>query len=266
MITHGRVPRMLTSGAFRGAVQLGAQHDVGLRPPVPLGLGSRGALLADVGPDCTPVAASPLQVTLIEFGLMRLVKTTLEAARRCVDVEMDAVAAASKEPKVRAGFDVISGKLISAERIRELGPTEFIVCLMPNSDTKAAFSLVRKHFVIPNEKKDSTLAGVAAQMKVDGGVNVRVAGKSVSIAAVNRYAAEVSGPMSDREREETSAKAGKMPAELILHELGHAMGAVHGKGLMSSPLVQAMDQPVQHFSLKSRREILKTLEVLVKKK
>ncbi len=220
-------------------------------------------MLAAAGGVVVP-AASPFQVHIVKYGMMRISETMLKAMCNTVESELNSVAKTSKKASVQKGFKInlvlpATSGVYSASK-----PTEFIVYLVDNARPDVALKLAKRHLSIQDEKR--MLAEIAAKVKAEGGANISVGGKSVSVVGVQQYAGMDRGPMSEKERAERAVKAGNKLAELVLHELGHAMEAVHGDGLMKPVLVHGLDDPALHFSATSRREILRSLEKRVKTK
>jgi hypothetical protein len=120
--------------------------------------------------------------------------------------------------------------------------------------------------VSKSQEKD-VLEKVAAPLKVEGGANIKLGDSNVSFVAVNVYDDMLRGPtLDDDETDRTESYAGEKLGELILHELGHGMDANHDHGIMEAhpDLSVNPDAPsaVQHFTKRSKTEILKTLERL----
>jgi hypothetical protein len=140
--------------------------------------------------------------------------------------------------------------------------------VIPRRDTPATLALIRKYVPVAKGDEKAMMEKVNAPLNAEGGVNVKLGVRNVSFVVADVYSGMLGGPMDNDEASRAADYAGEKLGELILHELGHGMGAKHGPGLMTAKadLSVNFDAPsaVQHFSPASRVEILKTLEQLAK--
>lgn len=204
------------------------------------------------------------RVTVVELGMNRLSEVAREAARKAIDKELDRVAATSKKEKVKPGFDVKRAKSLSADEAKAFGSTDFVVYLIPSRDVDLVMKRVKMHLDIPASHEEKVLAAVTKQLSSEGGANVEFKGKSVSFVATDLFDAEmgrVPGETDD-ERTDREARVGQQMAELMLHELGHGMGAGHDKAIMAEGVAMEFgeDAAPEQFTDKSRKQIVKNLE------
>ncbi len=208
--------------------------------------------------------APAFHVAIIEIGGNRLHQLAREAARMTVERELNTIAQGSKDKGVRAGFEASYRSRFTDQELQSLGPRDFPLYVLARRDAGSVDSLVRQHYPkMKDEARKKVVEAIVNQLSLEGGANVAWEGRSVSFVAADQFEGGMAvGPMSDEERDRTRKHVGKHLAELMLHELGHGMGAGHGEGLMSTPLEQStdLDEPAKHFSDKSRRQILSTLE------
>jgi hypothetical protein len=96
--------------------------------------------------------AESLKVYIIEDGMNRLKDKTRTAAQKAVEAELKLLTDASKNKKVKAGFQVSWGK--TRTEVKSPGPTDFVVYLVPGRDADFALELAKKHVRIEKEHDD----------------------------------------------------------------------------------------------------------------
>jgi hypothetical protein len=204
------------------------------------------------------------RVTIVELGMSRLSEKAREAARKTIDAELDRVAATSKKDKVKPGFDVKRTKSLGADEAKAFGSTDFVVYLIPSRDPDLVLKRVKMHLDIPESHEQKVLDAVTKQLASEGGANVEYKGKSVSFVATDLFDKEmgrVPGETED-ERAAREERVGQQMAELMLHELGHGMGAEHDKEIMAKSVSMDFgeDAEAEHFTEKSRKQIVGNLD------
>jgi hypothetical protein len=191
-------------------------------------------------------------------------KTLRKAAERKVASELLRVAKRAKhsKPKFSVSWHTSSGQKALAS------PTTLVVYVVRRSAGAQAFKLVQRHLAVPAKQETEIRKRLGKSMQHEGGYNFKFGSsrKSVSFAGVDGFEKllrEVGSSDTGKFVAFTHAHALKVQRDLgtqlawvILHELGHAMDASHGKGLMSpSSAVASQVGADQHFTLTSQQEI-----------
>jgi hypothetical protein len=212
-----------------------------------------------------PGVQPALQIVIVEIGLSRLNDIALRAIQQTITDELKGVTKTSKKSKVSAGFKVDPRNSLSAAEAKEFGETDFVVYLVRKSESaENLLDLAKRHLSVEKNQEKTLIDGIMAQMKKEGGATAKLGKRSVSFVAVDLLEREMAGPYDESERAERAHKVGVKLAALMLHELGHAMGAEHDKGLMSPNLDLTIDKPDDdlHFTKKSKGQIIQKLEDL----
>jgi hypothetical protein len=247
-----------------------------------VGNNATGAMLARRPAKATATTAT-FRVMIVDDGNTGLSQKTRDVAIGHVRDELAKVTAGSSNDLVKAGFDVQYRKT-APERGKDFGAkdldvTTFLVFLMRRKDAKQAVDISYRYLRLDERDREQYLANATADLGREGGHNLQTykprpghPSESVSFVGVDEPArmeqAQSFGPDS----------AGRLMAEVILHELGHAMGHVHYEddehsiahdksGIMapSMPIGSAGPYAPAGFSRKSIEVIRKRLEALAER-
>lgn len=214
-------------------------------------------------------AAASLRAIVVEEGLDRLTDRVRDQARSGIEAELKSLTASSRDPKVKGGFEVV-WRLSSMRpgESKALAPPDFVVYLMPWSDEGLVPDLLKRHVALSGRDETRAVDAIDVMLKREGGATYPGGKEHVSFVAVDTFEREaMRGPgTSDDDAARNETRVGAYLAVLILHELGHAMGASHDKtGIMREVLTITLDMPDDpYFSGKSRGQILDTLAKLLK--
>ena len=190
---------------------------------------------ADKKAEAKPAPQTTFRVLIVDDGATGLTAKTLEIAIGHVRDELAKLTSASSDALVKAGFTVEYRKT-APERgkdfgRRDLDVTTWLVFLIRKGDEKKAVDLGYQYLNLDHREREQREKSAKADMAREGGHNLQTyslrAGhpsESVSFVGTDMPAkmekTESFGP----------ASAGRLMAEVILHELGHAMGHVHYQG------------------------------------
>jgi hypothetical protein len=235
-----------------------------------------------------PPAPKPAQPTfrvwIVEDGSTGLEQKTLDVAIASVREELAKVASASGNAVVKGGFDVQYRRTAPEWHkdlgVKELDVTTWIVFLLKKNDTKQAVEHAMRYLDLDARKKADYETTAKTHFASEGGYNLQQQGsrpdkpsQSVSFATVDVAA------QWQKRKDFGPDSAGRILGEVILHELGHAMGHVHRKGedeshkdhdragIMEESLTIGSAGPYvpRRFSTESARVIRARLEWLVGK-
>ncbi len=166
--------------------------------------------------------------------------------------------------QVESGFRVSLHKSLNSDETKALGSTEFVVYLVSKNDINKAMKHTKAHLSIARNQEEKTRKDLEDQFKKEGGATVRLDKKSVQFVVVEKYEQLLpSGPSSGDTK--MQKHAGEQMAEMILHELGHGMGAEHKDGgLMKENLDIStdVDVPKKHYTEASRKKMRTRLSAL----
>lgn len=202
-------------------------------------------------------------IVIVEVSMMGLADTIREKIRNRILNELKQITAASKKPKIRLGFDVSFRKSLTSSEAKAFGTSDFIVYMVRKDNPQQALDLAKRHVAIEKKDENSVLSKLTAQLKAEGGACVISGKQKVCFVDVDLFERLSRGIFSDEDRTMMDEKMGEHLGELMLHELGHAMGQTEGKGLMGKIIIE-LNRPTNptHFTGKSKGEVRKTLEAL----
>jgi hypothetical protein len=134
---------------------------------------------------------------------------------------------------------------------------------MSGTNAPSALALIRRHIHVPVRQEAELLARIQRQLNSEGGVNVKEVGAAArSVAVVStRIATQLQSGVYG-----SSRRAGQALAEIVLHEVGHALLLRHDPafttGIMQSSAVVSESSPIQHFTTSNQAQIRSRLEAL----
>lgn len=210
------------------------------------------------------VASPPaFRVVIVEVPMRGLTDAVREKVRSRVQSELRQITSASKRPRVRSGFEVSLRRSLSGAEAKAFGKADFVVYLIRKGNPQGALDLARRHVAIEKGDEKKVAQKLAAQLKAEGGACLISGSQNVSFVDIDLFERLSLGIFSAEERALMDGKIGEHLAELVLHELGHAMGQKEGEGLMGAVEIEA-NRPTRtrHFTQKSKGEMLKNIEPL----
>ena len=225
-------------------------------------------------------ATPTFHVLIVDDGKSGLDAKTLDIAIGHVRDELKKLTSASSNDLVKAGFTVEFRQAAPQRGTdfgrRDLDVTTFIVFLMRKGDEKKAVDLGYKYLDLDHREREQREKSAKADMAREGGHNLQTyklrrghPSESVSFVGTDM-------PLKMEKTESFGpSSAGRLMAEIILHELGHAMGHVHyqddeaskdhdSSGIMaaSTPIGSSGPYAPASFSKASAEIIRKRLEWL----
>lgn len=215
-----------------------------------------------------PTSAPTFRLLIVDDGNSGLAKATLDVALATVRGEMDAVTSESSVDAVKAGFDVHYVSELKPWEPKDLGKRSFIAFLIHDQAAEHWADVAAHHVdLTPSEQKDQE-KHIKQQLAAEGGVDVEKhynRGLIQSAAFVSTAAAQA----EEKVDKAGPTSAGRLLGEVIVHELGHALGHTqheeHGIMQASRTLGSAGPYAPDHFSKASRKLIRERLEWLAAK-
>ena len=177
---------------------------------------------------------SPFKVLIVDDGSSGLDSKTLQIAIGHVRDELKKLTSASSDPLVKSGFTVEFRK-DAPERgtdfgRKDLDVTTWVVFLLRQGQEEKAVDLGYKYLQLDHREREKYLKNAKAHFASEGGYNLQMQygprKPSESVSFVD------SGMPLKLEKDASfgPASAGRLMAEVVLHELGHAMGHVKREG------------------------------------
>jgi hypothetical protein len=278
----------MTAGHQRiGARTPSARPSSAVRSQPRGGVGDVLALQRQVGNAATrrvlarkPATTATFRALIVDDGKSGLDPKTLEITIGHVRDELRKLTSASTDPLVKAGINVEFRK-DAPERgtdfgRRDLDVTTWVLFLIRKGEEKKAVDLGYKYLSLDHREREQREKSAKASMAKEGGYNLQTyslkrghPSESVSFVGTDMPLKMQKDKTFGRE------SAGRLMAEVVLHELGHAMGHVHyqdddvsidhdGSGIMAPATIIGSSGPYAptSFSKTSADIIRKRLEWL----
>jgi hypothetical protein len=265
-----------------------AEHDApSRRPTAPLAdavlalqrtagnAATRRALARDArggtkAPPKPPAAAQAFRLLIVDDGDTGLSDKSLKVALDVVRAELRRVTAQSDDPLVKAGFDVQHTKQAPPVS-RDTGRSSFIIFLTASTDATHAVGLAAPHVDLDADERKQQEKSFARKVASEGGTYIdRIDGRGRSFGA-GLVSTRMAATMQDTKGAGPES-AGNLVGEVVLHELGHALGhnTLHGNpdhdkgGIMTATRVldSSLRYRATHFSQASVKIILARLKAL----
>ena len=243
----------------------------------------RSLLRREQKDDATPApGAQPpapvFRLILADDGKTGLGDAVVDAAVDHVKAELARIMGPSGEALVKAGFTFEHARSAPERNddfTHELGRRTFLIFLTRTKDAKHAVELVWKYMPLTVDERKEYEGHFKSHLASEGGVDLQRAdgGKRRTSQSVGFVGSD--GPLHELKKPNGSqASAAAMLADLILHELGHALG--HTKalgpmdhdetGIMTASLVSGAEAyELRRFSSGSAQVIRGRLEELAKR-
>jgi hypothetical protein len=221
-------------------------------------------------------AAPAFRLILADDGRTGVDAAVLDAAMKHVTAELARITGPSGEALVKAGFTVEhvgSAPERSDDFARDLGRKTFLIFLTRTKDAKHAVELVWKYIPLSADERKQYEGHFKSHVASEGGADmqrVESRRRSQSVGFVG-----TDGPLHERDKPNGSqASAAAMLADLILHELGHALGHNtalgpmdhDATGIMTASLVSGAEAyELRRYSSASAQVIRGRLEELAKR-
>jgi hypothetical protein len=218
-------------------------------PNVPAGCGS--------GP-CTLTAPAQQAIYVVKASITKMDDSIIDSACNLTKTELDSVFTDEKKRITTRIFTVKRGTSGGQ------GSGDYTLFLLRKSDTDSVLPKLNKY--LPDAAAGSVAKAsdsVVSQLNKEGGAAIQ--GGNVCFVALDLYEADsssvptVPGDEGDDE-DDTKVRTGIYLAGMMLHELGHCMGASHDTGIMAEKEVMTttgVPKPLR-YSPTSRKQIQAT--------
>jgi hypothetical protein len=220
------------------------------------------------GPEAS-LALAALARRTATFRVILVMFSPLDGAALTSSVkgDLDAVASASADDKVKAGFEVVTRKALSADEVHALDARDLVLYVVDSSITESRLQVILRRHGIAEKVVAATAKTVMGQLASEDGANVTASGKTVSFANHTK-ATETLGSVDAVDTASGAKHAGRRFADLVLHELGHGLGLEHTSGIMARALDMNIYPKEQvkriDYTAQDKAMLLRRLATLVK--
>ena len=190
---------------------------------------------ADKAPDAKPSPPTTFRVLIVDGGKTGLDAKTLEIAIGHVRDELRKLTSASTNETVKAGFTVEYRKTAPERDTdfgrRDLDVTTWIVFLIRKGDEKTAVDLGYHYLNLDHREREQREKSAKADIATEGGHNLQTYSRKRGHPSESVSFVGADMPLKMQKTASFGPEsAGRLMAEVVLHELGHAMGHVHYEG------------------------------------
>jgi hypothetical protein len=190
---------------------------------------------ADKAPEAKPSSPATFRVLIVDGGKTGLDAKTLEIAIGHVRDELKKLTSASANEAVKAGFTVEYRKTAPERGTdfgrRDLDVTTWIVFLIRKGDEKEAVDLGYRYLNLDHREREQREKNAKADLANEGGHNLQTYSLKRGHPSESISFVGTDVPLKMQKTASFGPEsAGRLMAEVVLHELGHAMGHVHYQG------------------------------------
>jgi hypothetical protein len=220
-------------------------------------------------------AAAGFRLLLVDDGNTGLDAKIVEAAIAIVAAELARITKDSGEQAVRAGFEIQHRTAKPAQpEVRDLGQRTWLIFLTRGRDAEHALELATEYVPMSEEERKGQETRFKQHMAAEGGVNIERVGSRRRSESVGFVGTEIALKKLKEPNAGGRQTAAAIVADVILHEIGHALGhndALGAKdhddaGVMTASLVLGAGPfQTRRYSTRSASVIRARLEELARK-